>query len=160
MEKNTNKTADARMEDGAGNLAVTLLAYNDMGAETELNHSLVQADRNTLGKALALLYAMAVQERGKTATEKAARIVCNQLQTSLDSLDKTLPHAEYQAKGLPLSFGRGLLLHLSTGETERYAELWDAINARNDMSAVYAASILLGFASSVINPSVVTADCE
>ena len=150
MEKSTNKAAAMRMEDPAGALAVTLLAYNDMGADQEVERLLAETDRPTLGRAVAIWYQMCEQERGKTATAQAARIVADKLQNSLDGLDKNLPHDEYKRKGLPLSFGRGLLLHLATGEEERFTELWNAVSAITT-TAVETSAVIMGFALSVLH---------
>lgn len=160
MENEHNKAAETRMEDPAGILAVTLLAYNDMENLTEVNRLLREADRATLGRTVIIWYQMCQGERGHTATAKAARIVAQKLQGQLDGLNKDMAHEEYRRQGLPLSFGRGLLLHLSQDEHERFTEMWMSAVAPHEDLTVDVASVFLGFARSVLNPLTPTADCE
>ncbi len=160
MENNPNKAADARMEDPAGMLAVTLLANNDMNNLTEVNRLLREADRATLGRTLIIWYQMCAGERGTSSTAQAARIVAQKLQTQLDGLNKGMEHDEYRRRGLPLSFSRGLMLHLAQGEHERFTEMWMGSVAPSEDLTVDVASVFLGFTRSVLNPPVPTADCE
>jgi hypothetical protein len=160
VENEHNKAAETRMEDPAGILAVTLLAHNDMENLTEVNRLLRESDRATLGRTIVIWYQMCQGERGSTATTQAARIVAQKLQTQLDNLNKDMPHEEYRRQGLPLSFGRGLMLHLSQDEHERFTEMWMRTVAPDEDLTVDVASVFLGFARSVLAPPSASADCE
>ena len=158
MENDHNKTADKRMEDPAGALAVTLLAYGDMDNLTEIDLILRETDRATLGRAIILWYQMCTSTRGSESAAKAARIVAQKLQNQLDNLDRT-DHAEYVKQGLPLSFSRSLMLHLCQGEHERFTEMWALSVAPQEDLTVAVASVFLGFTRSVLNPATPNPAC-
>lgn len=158
MKKNPNKTAAARMEDPAGNLAVTLLAYNDMGSTADVERLLAETDRAVLGRAMVLWYQMCVTERGKEAVAKAVDIIGHKVRLRQESWDNTQDHKEVQRQLLAPSIARLLLIHLSKDDPDRFLELWMTVSKPE--TAVQTAAVILGFASSVLNPSVATADCE
>lgn len=155
-----NKNRDQRMEDPAGNLAVTLLAYADMGQMDRVELLFKESDPNTLGRALALWIKICINETGKDRVLQEAQHVAAALETRLDSLRKKRPiHERHASETATLGFIRTALTSLAEDDMETFGTMWDTAQASEE-TRLKICSTLLGFTRSLLNGTPREYDCE